>query len=519
MRTAITGGAAVAAVAWAMLFAGGAHAATACGEPAESWQRVSPAEAGMDGAKLQDAMDYGTSQLGFALRVYRRGCLVAEDRLAAHNREQRFESYSMAKSVTSLLFGRAMALGLISPDDPAGALVGEADRPHGEIAMRDLLTMTSGLRWNGFRDYNVFTMRDSVRDALTNEVVHRPGTYFEYAQTAVALLAEAIGRAVREDPEAFAQRELMGPLGIADQDWSWVRDAAGHVQGFSGVEMRPDDFARLGELLRRGGVWRGRRLLARRYLAGALTPSRTNGCYAWLIWVNAGAPCVGPTITERPVSQGRDFPDLPADMYQFAGLFGQRVTVFPSQELLVVRLGQDPGLTGGEWEHELYRRVLGAVADQRIEAPGEPPRGERAQEGHYGFQDSATEPDQYGKGLVQDPLPPAGPERARAARLALAHPRARRDGTVTIRLTCPARWLGPSLGECAGEARLEGARKAVRYSAGAGHATLLRFRLSPVRLGALKRAGSAELDVVALNRDLAGGTPARAAVTVKGPKS
>ncbi len=126
--------------------------------------------------------------------------------------------------------------------------------------------MTSGLEWNVFRDYNVFTMRDRVRDALTLEVVHPPGTYFEYAQSTVALLAEAIGRPAGEDMQAFAQRELMDPLGIPADAWSWARDPAGHVQGFYGVNMRPDDFGRLGELMRRGGVWRGRRLLSRRYV-------------------------------------------------------------------------------------------------------------------------------------------------------------------------------------------------------------------------------------------------------------
>ena len=107
-----------------------------------------------------------------------------------------------------------MTLGLISPDDPVGSLVPEADRPHGAITMHDLLTMTSGLHWNGFRDYNIFTMPDRVRDALTLEVVKPPGTYFEYAQSAVALLAEAIGRSAGEDVRRFAQRELMTPLGI-----------------------------------------------------------------------------------------------------------------------------------------------------------------------------------------------------------------------------------------------------------------------------------------------------------------
>src|SRR3712207_4496019 len=191
-------------VAFALLPAT-AQAATACPEPVEDWQRMTPQEAGMDAAKLQDALDYATTQASFAVRVYRRGCLVGEDRLAPQNRTQTYESWSLAKSVTSMVFGRAMTLGLISPDDVVGSLVPEADGPHGQITMRDLLTMTSGLRWNGFRDYNIFTMPDRVRDALTLDIVKPRGTYYEYAQSAVSLLAEAVERAAGEDFERFAQ--------------------------------------------------------------------------------------------------------------------------------------------------------------------------------------------------------------------------------------------------------------------------------------------------------------------------
>src|SRR5918999_4369571 len=145
MRRAGTAVVAIAAVC--AIGASPAHAAKSCGEPGSGWERAIPAEAGMDAAKLQEALDYGSSQASFAIRVYRHGCLVGEDRFAAVNRSQRFESWSMAKSVTSMLFGRAMTLGLIAPEDPVGSLVAEASQPHGTISMRDLLTMTSGLEW------------------------------------------------------------------------------------------------------------------------------------------------------------------------------------------------------------------------------------------------------------------------------------------------------------------------------------------------------------------------------------
>ena len=337
----------LAAAASVLALAGPAAAAKQCAEPGAEWERATPEEAGMDAAGLQDALDYGSSEASYAIRVFRHGCLVGEDRFASSNRNSRYESWSMAKSVTALGFGRAMALRLVSPEDPIGSLLPEADKPHGAITAHDLLTMTSGLRWNGFRDYNIFTMQDRVHDALTLEVAHPPGTYFEYAQSAVALLAEAAGRSAGEDFQAFIQRELMDPLGIPAGAWDWSRDPAGHVQGFYGVQMRVEDFGRLGELLRRGGVWRGRRLLSRRFVREAIAPSPTNGCYGWLIWVNSGVPCIGPTISARTVAHSRDFPTLPRDMYSFSGLFGQRVTVFPSLGLMVVRTGQDPGVIPG----------------------------------------------------------------------------------------------------------------------------------------------------------------------------
>ena len=182
---------------------------------------------------------------------------------ADQNRNSRYESWSMAKSVTALIFGRAMTLGLISPDDPVGSLVPEADKAHGEITVHDLLTMTSGLKWNGVRDYNIFTMPDRVRDALT----------LERRQAARHLLRvrPEPGRAARRDGRprrpartsmAFVQRELMTPLGIEEGTWDWARDKAGHVQGFYGVQHDARRLRPARRPMRRGGVWKGKRLLS-----------------------------------------------------------------------------------------------------------------------------------------------------------------------------------------------------------------------------------------------------------------
>jgi CubicO group peptidase (beta-lactamase class C family) len=506
------------AVLIAALGAAPAHAAKQCSEPGAEWQRATPAEAGFDATKLQDAIDYGTTQASFAIRVYRNGCLVGEDRSAPINRHQRFESWSMAKSVTSMLFGRAMTLGLVSPEDPVGSLVPEADRAHGLISLRDLLTQSSGLEWNGFRDYNVFTMPDRVNDALTLKPVHPAGTYFEYAQSPVALLAEATGRATGEDPQAFFQRELLDALGIPADAWEWKRDNAGHIAGFMGVNMRPDDFGRLGELLRRDGVWRGRRLLSQEYVSDAVAPSRTNGCYGWLIWINSGKPCVGVRISERAVTDSREWPDMPVDMYRFSGLFGQLVTVFPSQGIVFVRTGQDPGLVnfngGTDWEHETYARMLGAITDQKVDTAGEggpdSPGIDRSNP-DSGFQNAIAQPDRYQQGAFADPLPPAGPRRARAAQLSLGRRRAGSRGIVLVRLSCPPRG---GTGVCDGRARLDGARQRIAYAVAPGQARTLRFKLSPRSRKRLRKARTLELGAVAMNRAEGGSTVTRRAFTV-----
>lgn len=504
-----------------LLVAPSAQAATgkSCEEPAGGdWAEATPAEAGMDAGRLRDAISYAEQNNSFAVRVYRRGCRVGEDSLADANRTTQYESWSMAKSATALVFGRAMALGLIGPDDPLGSLIPEADQPHGAITMRDLLTMTSGLRWNGFRDYNIF-MPDRLREALTVEVEKPPGTYWEYSQSGPALLAEAVARASGEDFQAFAQRELFGPLGIEAGAWYWRRDSDGHTQGFFGLNMQADDFARLGELMRRRGVWRGNRLLTRRFVREAIEPVPQSGCYGWLIWLNASKPCVGPRIQTRPVDQNRMYPSLPADLYQYSGLFGQRVTVLPGQEIVIVRTGNDGGgfAGGAGWEEEFYRRVLASIADEEVRyPPGSPDAGEVSEEDvDRGFGQALADPDAYSGGQSPPPLPPAGLSRARAALIDFRVRRPTADGKLKAFFTCPPRWPAALRPRCAGKARVIGAGRPLRYRIRAGKAEKLRLPLSQRTLRRLERKRKLELTIRARNRDRLRGAVAKRTLTIR----
>jgi len=497
-----------------------ASAAKTCSEPlGGGWERSNPGASGMDAGKLQRALDYGSSELSFAVSVYRHGCLVAEDRLAPLNRNTQFQSYSMAKSITALAFARAMTLGLISPDDPLGSVIGEADRAHGEITMEDLLTMTSGLHWNFFRDYNIF-MPDRITEALTVAVEKRPGSYYEYSQSGPTLLAESVERAAGEDFQKFVSRELFAPIGIEPGSWRWGRDRAGTTQGFFDLNMKPGDYARLGELMRLDGVWRGRRLLARDVVREALTPTDTNGCYGWMIWLNAGKPCVSPRVTKRPVSDERSFPGLPHDFYYYAGLFGQVVAVFPSQDLTVVRTGLETSFIptgGGEgYQSRLFKMILGSITDQRVRPEPDPEKARNVSgaDGDRGLFTAFREPDQFTEPQDLPPLPPAGPARARATTVAAAKREAPSDHKVALRLGCPP--LSPARGAdaCRGFARAGKGRKR-EYRLEPGQAARIVVPLSGRDARRLNRRGRSEILAAARNADAAQGTRSTATVELR----
>ena len=74
-----------------------------------------------------------------------------------------------------------------------------------------------------------------------------------------------------------------------------------------------------------------------------------------------------PDVTDRADRRRRDFPELPADIYHFSGLFGQLVTVFPTQDIVDRAHRPGPGPRArrqASWENELYKRVLASMTDQ-----------------------------------------------------------------------------------------------------------------------------------------------------------
>ena len=153
---------------------------------------------------------------------------------------QQFESWSLAKSVTALVFGRAMSLGLIGPDDPLGSLVPEADRrprrDHDARPADDDLAACAGT----VSATTTSSLPDRVQEALT--VAGRKA-----ARDLLGVLAERPGAARRGDPSARPVRtsrtlpsaSSSARSGSSRAPGTGRRDGAGHTQGFFGLQHAP----------------------------------------------------------------------------------------------------------------------------------------------------------------------------------------------------------------------------------------------------------------------------------------
>lgn len=329
--------------------AGGATAPPArtdrCALPGagQDFGRAAPESMGLDPAAVRAAVTYATARGAQSVRVYRRGCLVAEGGTDPAAVGRRLAGYSMTKSVVSLAVGRADALGLLDVDAPIGPALRAAgyrvDATKSALTPRHFLNQTSGIRMAWASDLAEVATTDSVQAVLDRPFEAVPGSTFIYAQTAVSVLAAAVEGATGRDFQDFVRTELFRRVGIGDDEWRWARDPAGNTIGFAGLDMTPRAFARLGTLAERGGDWGGRRLIARSYLRQAAVGTDSNPCYGFLMRSNRRPTCANDGVPAVQVYDRKWLPPAPSDTFGFSGAFDQDTIMYPGLDLVVVRMG------------------------------------------------------------------------------------------------------------------------------------------------------------------------------------
>jgi CubicO group peptidase (beta-lactamase class C family) len=287
-----------------------------------------------------------------AVVVMANGQLAAERYGPGYDKDTRFVSWSMAKTVTGVLIGMLVSDGLLALDEPAPVpLWRRPGDPRGEITLRHLLQMRSGLRHTEAGDppYESSEVRMLFLDGRDNmakwaeeqPLEAEPGKQFEYSSNTSVILADIAARALtaRDKPEArrkavadYLQVRLFGPLGMTSMVPEF--DASGTLVGGSLMHATARDWAKLGEMLRlKGRAPGGEQLVPQRWVEAMVTPSPASPHYGFQTWLNR--PISGTPTSDHPLLPER----APKSLFSLIGHMGQYVLVSPSQRVTLVRLG------------------------------------------------------------------------------------------------------------------------------------------------------------------------------------
>ena len=285
-----------------------------------------------------------------AVLFVRGGQVVAKRYEPGYSDENRFISWSMAKTVTAVLVGELVADGKLTLDAPAPiAEWHKPGDPRGAITLRQLLNMSSGLQHteigdpveNSDTNQTLFVSgtQDMAARAIAAPLEAKPGAKFEYSSLTTVILAEIIARTLTasKDPatraavyRSFAEDRLFRPAGITSAVFDF--DGAGTQIGGSIIYMTLDDFGRFGRVLLDGRGADGSQLIAPDWLAFMRTPSPTNAEYGGQTWLNRA----GGADKEPNLFPGKG----PDTLYSCIGHLGQFVIVSPDQDMVLVRLGK-----------------------------------------------------------------------------------------------------------------------------------------------------------------------------------
>lgn len=295
-----------------------------------------------------------------AVVLVHKGRIVGERYARGFTKDTPLLGWSMTKGIINALVGVLVKEGKIALGDavPIPEWRGSSD-PRRKITFDHLLRMTSGLQFN--EDYSnpladvtymLFGVPDMAAYAAAKPVEAEPGARWSYSSGTTNIIAYAIRQVIGDSSYLeFPRRALFDRLGMASA--LMETDAAGTFVGSSFMYATARDWARLGLLYLYDGVWLGQRVLPEGWVAYTRSPAlnapdRQYGAHMWL-------------QIPKEYRCGSDGRSLPADTFHAIGHEGQFVTIIPSRELVLVRLGLTRYPCA--WDHQQFVQLaLEAIA-------------------------------------------------------------------------------------------------------------------------------------------------------------
>lgn len=172
---------------------------------------------------------------------------------------------SLSKSFTSSAIGLAIEEGKLKLDDPILKFFpGDAPADPSEnlkaVTVRDLLTMSCG--HDG--ETKSAPGGPTVKQFLSIPVIHKPGTHFQYNSMGTFTLSAIITKVTGQTTLDYLKPRLFEPLGIENPVWATTPE--GYSMGGSGLKIRTEDIAKLGQLYLQKGKWEGKQLVPEKWV-------------------------------------------------------------------------------------------------------------------------------------------------------------------------------------------------------------------------------------------------------------
>ena len=299
------------------------------GPKARVLERGRPLAAFEPGGARQDYVDrFMAEQRVRGLLVLHDGKIRLERYKSPDSPTTRWNSFSIAKSITSTLVGAAMKDGAIrSLDDPVTRYIkGLRGSAYDEVTVRQLLTMTSGVKWNeDYTDVNSdvarmyaqppdpgFDMTVSYVRKLPREAP--PGTKWVYKTSETNLVGVLVAEATGKNLADYLSEKIWRPYGM-ERDAEWMIDDVGHEQGGCCLAVTLRDYGRFGQFILDGARIDGKAIVPDTWLAEATRAQVATGAnsgYGYQWWA-------------------RD-----AGTFEARGIYGQTLHIDPARRLVIV---------------------------------------------------------------------------------------------------------------------------------------------------------------------------------------
>ena len=251
-----------------------------------------------------------------------------EEYYGGYSDSSKSNSFSMAKSITAALLGKALEEGKVSSlQQKVKDFVPELAGPFAEaLTMENLVSMSSGITWDESY-YNPFSITTrlyfdkDIQGAIPALPVDKqPGLKFIYQSGDTQMLGIALQRATKSTLSELMSTYFWKPMG-AEHSAIWQVDSEkyGIEKAYCCIASNAKDFARFGKLYLNHGRWNGQQLLDSAYVAKSIQPRYPESPqygYGW--WMG----------------QYKD-----KRYFYMDGHLGQYVIVVPQDELIIVRLG------------------------------------------------------------------------------------------------------------------------------------------------------------------------------------